>query len=178
MYVQNYMYSAQHVHNHMALGGPVHYTSKWMSRIPNKIVLIGCGGSCTCTRDMMEYQLLVYRLPDPTLEGEGTVWYIPPCTGHSYPILTYMYHGPAWDCMVHPTMYWTLSEHVPWNGLWYIPPCTRDWCGGEVCGGALCACVMCLAVYMCILSFFFPDCKEGLQKKGGGEGTEEGNFCW
>ena len=24
--------------------------------------------------------------------------------------------------------------------------------------GALCACVMCLAVYMCILSFSFPDC--------------------
>ena len=32
--------------------------------------------------------------------------------------------------------------HVKWGGM----------------RGALCACVMCLAVYMCILSFSFPDC--------------------
>ena len=62
-----YMYIAQHVGRQLPLGGPtcfVHCTNTWMSRIPNKIVLIGFGGSCTCTRDMMEYQLLAdCRIP-------------------------------------------------------------------------------------------------------------------
>ena len=43
--------------------------------------------------------------------------------------------------------------------------------------GALCACVMCLAVYMCILSFSFPDCSlldgREVSGAGGGEGKEE-----
>ena len=113
-----YMY----VHVHCA----THTLYKYMSRIPTKL---GFGGSCTCTRDMMEYQLLLdCRIP---------LW-----NGHSYPILRvgrYMYHGPAWDCRVHPTMYFRLVGRFV---------------------GALFACVMCLAVYMCtcILCFSFPDC--------------------
>ena len=43
--------------------------------------------------------------------------------------------------------------------------------------GALCACVLCLAVYMCILSFSFPDCSlwdgREVSGAGGGEGKEE-----
>ena len=43
--------------------------------------------------------------------------------------------------------------------------------------GALFACVMCLAVYMCILSFSFPDCSvsDGREVcgEGGGQGKEE-----
>ena len=98
-----------------------------MSRLPNKMVLIGFGGSCTCTRDMMEYQLLVdCRIPlwngkglygtshhvlntlipysrTCTMERHGTVWYIPPCTGHCLS----MYPGTGYGT----------SHHVPETGV-------------------------------------------------------------
>ena len=82
---------------------------------------------CTCTRDMMEYQLLVdCRIPlwngmglygtsdhvldtlSPysrtcTMERHGTVWYIPPCTGH---------------CLsMYPGMGYGTSHHVPETGV-------------------------------------------------------------
>ena len=92
---------------------------RYLPRIPHKIVLLGCGGSCMCTRDMMEYQLLVdCRIPlwngkglygtshhaldtlipysrTCTMDRHGTVWYIPPCTGHClsmYPGTGYTSH--------------------------------------------------------------------------------------
>ena len=51
------------------------------------------------------------RLPDPTLELEGTVWYIPPCTGPSDRIIPYSH-----TC--------TMDRH---GTVWCIPSCTRDW---------------------------------------------------
>ena len=46
--------------------------------------------------------------------------------------------------------------------------------------GALFACVMCLAVYMCILSFSFPDCSlsdgREVSGEGGGQGKKEDIF--
>ncbi len=90
-------------------------------------MLIGFGDSCTCTRDMMKYQLLVdCRIPlwngkglygtshhvldtlipyslTCTMEQHGTVWYIPSCTGHCLS----MYPGTGYGT----------SHHVPETGV-------------------------------------------------------------
>ena len=61
-----------------------------------------------------------------------------------------------------------MSQLCACTGLMFCDACTV----GRY-AGALCACVMCLAVYMCILSFFSPDCTGGLLQMGEKEQKEE-----
>ncbi len=127
MYVHVHCATCSQPHGRQLPLGGCTSTHTWMSRIPNKIVLIGFGGSCTCTRDMMEYQLLVdcqiplwngkglygtsHHVLDTlipysrtcTMERHGTVGYIPPCTGHCLS----MYPGTGYGT----------SHHAPETGV-------------------------------------------------------------
>ena len=58
-----------------------------------------------------------------------------------------------------------MSKLCACTGLIFCDACTV----GRY-AGALFACVMCLAVYMCILSFSFPDCSLSDGREVSGEG--------